>query len=181
MKYWTLSPSVTTPISSHERSHLSKISFTICSLPFSTTTNILSWDSERRISQSFIFFCLVGTLSKLISIPWFPAALISFVEQVIPAAPISCIPTIASVLDNSKVASNNNFSWNGSPTWTAGKSSAESSVISLEAKEAPCIPSLPVREPTIKIGFPTPDDVADIISPFFIIPAEKAFTSGLVL
>ena len=30
-------------------------------------------------------------------------------------------------------------------------------------------------------AFPTPDEVAEIISPFFIIPAENAFTSGLVL
>ena len=40
----------------------------------------------------------------------------------IPAAPISCIPTIASVCPNSNVASNNSFSWKGSPTCTAGKS-----------------------------------------------------------
>ena len=28
------------------------------------------------------------------------------------------------------------------------------------------------------IGLPVPDDVAEIISPFFIIPAEKALTRG---
>ena len=50
--------------------------------------------------------------------------------------------------------------------------------MSLEAKAAPCIPSFPVDEPTIKTGFPTPVAVAEIISPTFIIPAENAFTSG---
>ena len=146
-----------------------------------TTINILSWLSERSISQSFISDCLVGTLSKNIFIPCEPAALISLVEHVIPAAPISCIPTIASVFDNSIVASSNNFSWNGSPTWTAGKSSDESSLKSLEAKDAPCIPSFPVLEPTIKIGFPTPFETAEIIFSDFIIPAENALTSGFVL
>ena len=128
-----------------------------------------------------MFCCLVGTLSNHISIPWLPAALISLEEHVIPAAPMSCIPTIAFVLASSKVASSNNFSWKGSPTWTAGKSSAESSVISFEANDAPWIPSFPVKEPTIKTGLPTPDDVAEIISDFLIIPAEKALTSGFVL
>ena len=110
--------------------------------------------------------------------PTFPAALISEVEQVIPAAPISCIPTTASVLANSKEASSNNFSWNGSPTWTAGKSSIESSVISFDAKAAPWIPSFPVDEPTIKTGFPGPLAVAEIRFSTFITPAEKAFTKG---
>ena len=62
---------------------------------------------------------------------------------------MSCIPTIASVSDNSIVASNNNFSINGSPTCTDGKSFAESSVISFDANAAPAIPSLPVAEPTM--------------------------------
>ena len=92
-----------------------------------------------------------------------PLALISEVEQVIPAAPISCIPTIVPVLANSKLASSNNFSWKGSPTCTAGKSVALSSDISLEAKEAPPMPSLPVSDPTIKTGFPTPAAVAEMI------------------
>ena len=53
--------------------------------------------------------------------------------------------------------------------------------ISFDANEAPWIPSLPVLDPTIKTGFPTPDEVAEIIFPFFIMPAEKAFTKGFVL
>ncbi len=54
--------------------------------------------------------CLVGTLSNQISIPKPSFPLISEVEQVIPAAPMSCMPTIASVLASSKEASSNNFS-----------------------------------------------------------------------
>src|SRR5690606_32301324 len=102
-------------------------------------------------------------------------------EQVIPAAPISCIPTIAFVSANSIVASNNNFSINGSPTCTEGKSDADSSVISFEAKAAPAIPSFPVDEPTINTGFPGPFDVAEITFLGSMIPAENAFTSGFVL
>ena len=42
--------------------------------------------------------------------------LISQDEHVIPAAPMSCIPTTASVSANSIVASNKSFSMKGSPT-----------------------------------------------------------------
>ena len=58
---------------------------------------------------------------------------------------------------------------------------AESSVMSFEAKAAPAIPSFPVDEPTMKTGFPGPFAVAEIIFFVSIIPAEKAFTNGLVL
>ena len=115
------------------------------------------------------------------SIPTFPPALISQVEQVIPAAPISCIPTTASVVNNSIVASKSNFSINGSPTCTEGKSPADSSVISFEANAAPAIPSLPVAEPTIKTGLPGPFAFAEIIFLESITPAENAFTNGFVL
>ena len=57
----------------------------------------------------------------------------------------------------------------------------ESSVKSLEANAAPLIPSLPVEEPTIKTGLPAPFATAEIMSPFFIIPAEKALTRGFAL
>ena len=94
---------------------------------------------------------------------------------------MSCIPTIALVLASSIVASSNNFSINGSPTCTEGKSFAESSVISFEANAAPAIPSFPVAEPTIKTGFPGPLAVAEITFLVSIIPAEKALTRGFVL
>ena len=45
-----------------------------------------------------------------------PLAAISEVEQVIPAAPISCAATTAPVLNASKQASIKDFSINGSPT-----------------------------------------------------------------
>jgi phosphoribosylformylglycinamidine synthase len=41
--------------------------------------------------------------------------------------------------------------------------------------------AFPVDDPTINTGFPGPLAIAEIISPFFIIPAEKAFTNGFVL
>ena len=78
-----------------------------------------------------------------------PPPLISEVEQVMPAAPMSCMPTTASPPASSRVASSRSFSWNGSPTCTAGKSDALSSVMSLEAKEAPWMPSFPVADPTM--------------------------------
>ena len=60
-------------------------------------------------------------------------------------------------------------------------SSTESSVKSFEANAAPLIPSFPVEEPTIKTGFPGPFAIADIMSPFFMMPAENALTKGFVL
>ena len=98
----------------------------------------------------------VGTLERSMIIPCSPLADISEVEQIIPAAPISCIPITQPASIISKEASNNNFSWNGSPTWTAGNFSEDLAVISSEAKLAPPIPSFPVAEPTIKTPFPTP-------------------------
>ncbi len=88
---------------------------------------------------------------------------------------------MASVSASSIVASSNNFSMNGSPTWTDGKSCADSSVISFEANAAPAIPSLPVAEPTMNTGFPGPLAVAEITFFVSMIPAENAFTKGLVL
>ena len=140
-----------------------------------------SWLSLSNNSQGFISFWRVGTLSKSILIPASPFALISDVEQIIPAAPISCIPTTAPVCITSRQASNNFFSWKGSPTCTAGKSSALSAVISADAKLAPPIPSLPVALPTKKTGLPfTLPEVAETVPPFFKIPTLMAFTNGLV-
>ena len=113
-------------------------------------------------------------------IPTCPFALISAVEQIIPAAPISCIPTTPPVSMTSKQASNNFFSWNGSPTCTAGNSSTLSAVISAEAKLAPPIPSLPVALPTKNTGLPFPNAMALTVLPAFTIPTLMAFTKGLV-
>ena len=38
----------------------------------------------------------------------------------------------------------------------------------------------PVAEPTINTGFPTPYEVAETVSPTFTIPADMAFTRGLM-
>ena len=96
-------------------------------------------------------------------IPAPPLADISLVEHVIPAAPISCIPMSAPVLITSRLASRSNFSWKGSPTCTAGKSSSAFSDKSFEAKAAPAIPSFPVAAPTMYTGFPAPCAVADTV------------------
>ena len=58
----------------------------------------------------------VGTLFKLISIPKFPFEAISILDEVSPAAPISCIAIIESPAINSRQASSNSFSVKGSPT-----------------------------------------------------------------
>ena len=110
--------------------------------------------------------------------PTSPAALISEVEQVMPAAPMSCMPTTAVVLDNSRVASRSNFSWNGSPTCTEGKSSALSSVMSLDANDAPWMPSLPVADPTMYTGLPGPAAVAEMILSASKMPTDIALTRG---
>ncbi len=78
-----------------------------------------------------------------------PARLaISKVEQVRPAAPMSWMPTIASVRISSRQASSRSFSVNGSPTCTVGRLASVSSSNSAEAIEAPWMPSRPVFEPT---------------------------------
>ena len=61
---------------------------------------------------------LAGIKSKSNSIPTPPLSAISEVEQVNPAAPISCAATTAPVLKASKQASTKDFSKKGSPTCT---------------------------------------------------------------
>jgi hypothetical protein len=43
------------------------------------------------------------------------------------------------------------------------------------------MPSLPVAEPTIYTGLPTPKEMAETVLPTSTIPADMAFTMGLVL
>ena len=70
------------------------------------------------------------------------------VEQVSPAAPMSWMPTSASVCITSRHASSSSFSMNGSPTCTAGRFSADFSSNSADAIVAPWMPSRPVFAPT---------------------------------
>ena len=161
-------------------SHLANIAWTSASQPFFTTASIRSCDSESNISYGCISAWRLGTLSKSMRIPHPPFSDISDVLQIIPAAPMSCIPTSAFVLASSNVASINTFSANGSPTCTEGISFSDSSVTLADANVAPCIPSLPVADPTMKTGFPSPRATADIISPTRTKPTDIAFTSGFV-
>ena len=80
--------------------------------------------------------------------PTFPLEAISTEEEVIPAAPISCIDSIRPEDINSRQPSINNFSMKGSPTCTEGLfSSSSSSEKTSDAILAPWIPSFPVFEP----------------------------------
>ena len=73
---------------------------------------------------------------------------ISKEEQVRPAAPMSWMPTTASVAISSRQASMRHFSVKGSPTCTVGRlSSADSSNSAEASKLAPWIPSRPVLLP----------------------------------
>ena len=89
-----------------------------------------------------------GTRLTSISTPVPPRAPISQVEQVRPAAPMSCTPISASVCISSRQASSSSFSMNGSPTCTAGRFSADFSSNSADAIVAPWMPSRPVLAPT---------------------------------
>ena len=120
-----------------------------------------------------------GVRSSLRSIPTPPFSLISDDEHVIPAAPMSCIPTTAPVAMASSEASSSSFSVKGSPTWTLGRRASESSVISSDANVAPWMPSRPVALPTIKTGLPTPSAVALTVSPTLTMPTDMALTKGL--
>ena len=89
-----------------------------------------------------------GTSSMISSMPTPPLDAISTLEEVRPAAPMSWIATIASEAISSRQASISSFSVNGSPTWTVGRFSSESSPKSALAIVAPWMPSRPVLEPT---------------------------------
>ncbi len=89
-----------------------------------------------------------GTSSMTSSMPTPPLLAISTLDDVRPAAPMSWIATIASDAISSRHASISSFSVKGSPTWTVGRFSSESSPKSALAIVAPWMPSRPVLEPT---------------------------------
>ncbi len=90
-----------------------------------------------------------GTFERSISTPLPARPAISKDDEVSPAAPMSWIPTTASVSKSSRHASMRSFSVNGSPTCTVGRFwFASSAANSSEAIVAPWMPSRPVFEPT---------------------------------
>ena len=89
-----------------------------------------------------------GTRERSSSTPEPPRPAISTAELVRPAAPMSWIPTMASVFMTSRQASSRSFSVNGSPTWTVGRRCSDSSEKDADAMVAPWTPSRPVRDPT---------------------------------
>ena len=107
-----------------------------------------SCDSDSMISYGVMPVSRCGTCITSISMPAPPRDPISHVEQVRPAAPMSCTPMSASVCISSRHASSSSFSMNGSPTCTAGRFSADFSSNSADAIVAPWMPSRPVFEPT---------------------------------
>ena len=75
------------------RSHFSKTSNTSFFFSFFHHHQHAFLAFTYNNSQAFISVCRVGTLSRSMRMPTSPLALISAVEQMIPAAPISCMPT----------------------------------------------------------------------------------------
>ena len=79
----------------------------------------------------------LGTWSRSNSMPTPPLSDISTDDEVRPAAPMSWMAMMASVAISSRQASSSSFSVNGSPTWTVGRLSSESSSNSADAMVAP--------------------------------------------
>ena len=136
------------PITEKSKPHLIKIFSALFIFSEFNIKSILSWLSESIISYGVILSSLQGILFKFISIPKLPFEAISTLEEVNPAAPISCIEIIESSFISSKHASKRSFSVNGSPTGTVGFFDSAFSSNSADAMLAPCIPSLPVLDPT---------------------------------
>jgi hypothetical protein len=86
-------------------------------------------------------------MSMFSSMPTPPLPAISTDDEVRPAAPMSWMAATAPVAISSSVASISSFSAKGSPTWTVGRFSSESSENSAEDMVAPWMPSRPVLEP----------------------------------
>jgi hypothetical protein len=140
-----------------------------------------SCDSESRISYGVIPSSRSGTLSRNRSRPFPPRPAISTDELVRPAAPMSWMPTTASVWNSSRQASSSSFSMNGSPTCTVGRFSSVEASNSAEAMVAPWMPSRPVFAPTYITGFPTPAAVPRKILSAGRMPSVNAFTRQLPL
>ena len=116
-----------------------------------------SCDSDSMISYGVIPVSRAGTFDRSISTPLPARPAISNVEDVRPAAPMSWMPTTASVWKSSRHASMRSFSVKGSPTCTVGRFCfASSAANSSEAIVAPWMPSRPVFEPTYTMGLPAP-------------------------
>ena len=108
-----------------------------------------SCDSDSMISYGVIPVSRIGTRERSISTPLPARPAISNVEEVRPAAPMSWMPTTASVAKSSRHASSRSFSVKGSPTWTLGLFCFVSSPAnSSDAIVAPWMPSRPVFDPT---------------------------------
>jgi hypothetical protein len=169
---------ITSPITAAVRSHLARMASTSLSRPLRATTSMRSCDSLSRISYGVMPGSRTGTFVTSIVTPTSPRAAISADDEVSPAAPMSWIATIAPLRISSRLASSSSFSVNGSPTCTCGRRSSLSADRSVEANDAPWMPSRPVRAPTAMMGFPTPCATARMSSSSRSSPTHMALTSG---
>ncbi len=121
-------------------------------------------------------------LSRIICAPSPPFAAISLLAPASPAAPRSRHAATSPLSITSSVASITSFSVNGSPICTLPRSSAsDSSLKSLDAKEAPPSPSLPVDEPMSINLLPACCAVAVTILSSLASPTHTTLTSGFPL
>ncbi len=129
-------------------SHFSQISMKRSTCCGSTIAHMRSCDSLMRISSGEREESRSGTVSSSTRIPPEPAEASSLVAQESPAPPRSWMPATSFSLKISRVHSMRSFSWNGSPTWTAGRlAGLVSSKVSEASTETPPMPSPPVRAP----------------------------------
>ena len=138
-----------------------------------------SCDSLSRISYGVIPFSRTGTRLTSMVTPTSPRAAISADDDVSPAAPMSWMATMWPLRISSRLASRSSFSVNGSPTCTRGRLASLAADKSSEAKDAPWMPSRPVRAPTAMMELPTPWARARINSSSRRTPTHMALTSGL--
>ena len=168
--------SVTLPIAVPSTSHLAQTASISWSLDGSTTHSIRSWDSETMISNGSMSASRSGTLRTSRSRPTSPLAAISDDEEVRPAAPRSCSATSSPRSSSSSEHSSSFFSVNGSPIWTVGRLSSESSSSALARTDAPPIPSRPVLAPNSTTMFPMPAAALRISLSVSIRPSAIALT-----
>ncbi len=169
---------VISPITAQSSFHLSAMEPISPRSSSFTMRSILSWVSERAVSQGSIL-SLRGTRSTLTSIPVLLLEAISLEDETIPAAPMSCMATIRPFEWISRQPSISLFSRRGSPFGTRGRLGAAVPINSEEAKAAPATPSLPVLEPIRTAMCPGFAVLELTMPPSGTSPRHIALTRGL--
>ena len=138
-----------------------------------------SWLSESRISYGVMPGSRTGTSAVSITTPLPERPAISEALEVMPAAPMSWMPTMWPLRMSSRLASSRSFSVKGSPTCTWGRLASESSPSSSLAKVAPWMPSRPVRAPTAISVLPSPWASPRMSCSRFMMPRHITLMMGL--